>query len=264
MYPELTLAGVTVAPYLVARYAFVGVGLALAVRLNRGLGIPPRDTVAAFALGLPAALLGAHLLSVLERGGYGPRDAGVLYFWRDHSAIFGALLGGVLAGAAYTSWRGLSLRRLLDGGAPVMALGEGMTRIGCFLAGCCHGRPTQSWLGVRFPRESPVFRTQLEHAWLGDPTAAWSVPVHPTQLYAAAFGFGLCALLILLLPRRRYDGQAFCAFLFAYGIWRFVLFYLRADPGPVVIAGLYTSQLAALAAIAAAALLERRWTGAAA
>jgi phosphatidylglycerol:prolipoprotein diacylglycerol transferase len=258
LYPDLTIGGVRVGLYLATRFGFLVLGILVAVRLNRRLGIAARDTVALLLIGFPAGVLGAHLLAVFEAGGYAPGDAGPLYFWRDHSAIFGGVLGGIGAGALYTRWRGISLRRVLDGGAPVMALGEGITRVGCFLAGCCHGLPTRTFLGVRFPRESPVFVGQVMQGQLL-PDAAWSLPTHPTQLYAAVFGFVLCAFLLRALRHREYDGQVFCLFLFAYGIWRFLLFYLRADPGTLVVLGLYGSQLWALAAVAAAVVLERRW-----
>lgn len=52
-------------------------------------------------------------------------------------------------------------------------------RIGCFFAGCCYGKETDSFLGVQFP--------DLPH------------PVHPTQLYEAAFLFVLFAVSVYLI-----------------------------------------------------------------
>jgi phosphatidylglycerol---prolipoprotein diacylglyceryl transferase len=267
VYPRLTIgplpgsdASITVASYLVVRFVALAVAGWLAVRLCARQGIAARDALAVVLLGVPAGLLGAHLLALLEGGGYGALDAGLRYFWRSHSAIFGGLLGGVAVAAAYTRWRGLSLRRLLDACAPVMAFGEGMTRIGCFLAGCCYGRPTDSWLGITFPKESIVFVAEARAGLLPLRATERSLRVHPTQIYAAAFGFVLFVVLLRRLRRpRRFDGELFCLFLFCYGLWRFLLFYLRGDPGTVVIFGLYASQLWALVAVAAAMALERLW-----
>src|SRR6185295_17659948 len=103
-----------------------------------------------------------------------------------------------------------------DGCAPVMALGEGVTRIGCFFAGCCYGAPTTSILGVTFPPRTAVFLSQAR-AGLIPYSARHSLPVHATQIYAAVFGFVLCGALVYLLRRRQgFDGRVFCAFLFAY------------------------------------------------
>ena len=49
-------------------------------------------------------------------------------------------------------------------------------RVGCFLNGCCYGRPTTLPWGVKFP---PGSFASLE---FGD------TPVHPSQLYNAVVG----------------------------------------------------------------------------
>jgi len=246
--------------YVVARLVAIGAAGWLTVRLGRRAGIARRDMLAVVLAGVPLAILAAHLLAVLESGGYRVFDAGIAAFWRTRSAIFGALAGGVAWAALYAAWRGLDLRRILDAGAPAMALGEGITRIGCLLAGCCYGRPTDGPLGLAFPRASAVYVAQVREGLLPPRGAAASLAVHPTQVYAALFGFGLCWILLRALRRpERRPGEVFCLFLFAYGLWRFVLFYLRGDPGPVVALGLHASQIAALAAIATAMALERWW-----
>ena len=82
-------------------------------------------------------------------------------------------------------------------------------RIGCFFAGCCYGKPTDSFLGVKFP--------------------SLSVPVHPTQLYEAAFlfiMFGVCSYLLL----KKHYQHNMSLYLVSYGIFRFLIEYLRGDP----------------------------------
>ena len=73
--------------------------------------------------------------------------------------------------------------------------------------------------------------------------AAQSLAVHPTQLYES-FGSVLIALLayLVVLPRKRYEGQVFLFFVVSYGVLRALLEILRADERGGLL-GLSTSQL---------------------
>jgi phosphatidylglycerol:prolipoprotein diacylglycerol transferase len=80
----------------------------------------------------------------------------------------------------------------------------------------------------------------------------WSLPVHPTQIYEAAACLAISAFcLVLVHPRKRYDGQVFVSFVLLYAVARFVLeIWRRDDRGGVL--GLSTSQALGLAFIALA------------
>jgi len=58
-------------------------------------------------------------------------------------------------------------------------------------------------------------------------------PLEPTQLFESAVELANFFFLMWLLKRRKFDGQVFGAFMFIYGIARFLLEYLRDDPGRV-------------------------------
>ena len=113
----------------------------------------------------------------------------------------------------------------LDLFMPPLALAHAVGRIGCFLNGCCYGKPTALPWGVLFPPDI-LYR-------------------HPTQLYEAA----ALAVIFLLLKRieRRSPpaGTVLLAYGLLYGAWRFLVEFLRAD-NPPVLAGLTLFQLASL------------------
>ncbi len=90
----------------------------------------------------------------------------------------------------------------------IITIAHAFGRVGCFFAGCCYGKPTDSWLGVQFPR--------LRH------------PVHPTQLYEAAFLFLLFGVCMLLFLKWRFR-HTMSVYLCAYGVFRFLLEFLRDD-----------------------------------
>ena len=270
MYPHFTIGplpftGETflVSTYLLIRAVYLVLAPWLAVRLTAPLGIAKRDVLLLFLIGIPIGIVGAHFLAIAESGGYAPRDVGRLDPWYGRSAIFGGIVAGTAVAAVYCAARGISLPRLLDGCAPVIALGEAVTRVGCFLTGCCFGKPTSSFLGVRFPRGTPVFGTQAWEGLITDPHATSTVPVHPTQLYAAVFAFVLTAFLLYVLRRRPgFDGRVFCLCIASYAAWRFVLAYWRADSGDPLLVGLYASQVWSLAMLAGAVALAWYWRGA--
>jgi phosphatidylglycerol:prolipoprotein diacylglycerol transferase len=115
------------------------------------------------------------------------------------------------------------------------------------LAGCCYGAPTESPLGLSFPRHSPAWDKHLAEHRISELAGA-SLPVHATQLYEA-----VAAGLICLWTWRRYrrglayDGQNFFHFMFLYAAFRFAVEYLRADDRGLWLGGLVsTSQLISL------------------
>jgi len=130
-------------------------------------------------------------------------------------SMMGGVVLSVLGGIAFLSWRRAKLWRIADMVAPTFALGVGITRIGCFLNGCCFGKPTNSSLGVVFPADSfagYVFPHQ--HIW-------------PAQLFASAMGFLIFALLLLSERKKRFEGQIFLLMVVFYSLGRFVIDFFR-------------------------------------
>lgn len=105
---------------------------------------------------------------------------------------------------------------------------HGFGRLGCLMAGCCHGRPAE-W--------------GLYHANLGG-------RVIPVQLFEALFLFGLCAF--LRRHTAKHTGTGFALYLCSYGIWRFFAEFLRADDrGATLVEFLSPSQLTSVLLTAA-------------
>lgn len=94
-------------------------------------------------------------------------------------------------------------------------------RVGCFFAGCCYGKETDSFLGVQFP--------DLPN------------PVHPTQLYEAAFLFVMFAICLYLVIKKDFKHNL-SIYLITYGIFRFFLEYLRDDHRGALVGSISPSQ----------------------
>lgn len=230
--------------------AFIS-GWALAYHFTNREGLPYRAVTWAFVLVVVFSMVGARVAHILSNDPWGRiQSQGVLQvvftFHGEGLVAYGGFIGGVLAIVFYTWCRRMGVWSLLDCATPGLALGLGLTRIGCFLGGCCHGRPTKSPLGVVFPEGSHAARIFPDPAAsLGNVT---SLPVHPTQLYESALGLVLLLPLSLwLMKRRKFTGQTVLAFMALYAVGRFFLEFLRGDDDRGTVFGIFsTSQFIGL------------------
>lgn len=194
---------------------------------------------------IPISLIGARLLHVLVNArefidSCRAPSAGELAhspLWRCSRALHiweggFAYLGGVIAATAFSWWfcrrRKLPFLRVADLGAPALAVGHVLGRLGCYFAGCCFGRPNPRW-GARFPRGSVAFDEWLRRGELS-PLATRTPRLHPTQLYEALGELLLFVALSAYGPYQRAHGEVFALYLVGYGALRFALECLRDDP----------------------------------
>jgi phosphatidylglycerol:prolipoprotein diacylglycerol transferase len=191
-------------------------------RHRGGLGVSENEFWAAMWALLLGGVVGAKALFLLL--GWEHYARGELRFWADFGVgfvFFGGLAGAALAGGLFAWLRGLDFVRGADYFAVAIPLGHAVGRVGCFLAGCCHGRAG-----------------------------------HPVQLYetlgllaiAAACRWSLAG--VERGERRR--GDAFRLYLMLYATLRLLLDPLRADGRPERLLGLSAQQALALLIIAAA------------
>jgi phosphatidylglycerol:prolipoprotein diacylglycerol transferase len=168
--------------------------------------------------------------------------------------------GGLLVATALVVWeirrQKLPLRPMADVVAPALALAYAVGRVGCFLVGDDWGRPTGSWVGVRFPQGFPPSHVDIIERDFGitvDPELVERygqiVPVHPTQLYEV----GLSTLIFFLLWRirrhRHAAGWLFMLWLALAGLERFLVEFLRAKDDRFL-AGLTLAQVISLMIVA--------------
>jgi len=126
-------------------------------------------------------LLGAKLHAMLEAGSW---EIVSRFGFRYPGGIIGALVGGGLL--AWFGRRGKLLLRLGDLIAPSASFAMVFVRLGCLLAGCCHGTPSDLPWAVAFTQDSYAWRWHVDHALLS-PDSPVSLAVHPLQLYFAAW-----------------------------------------------------------------------------
>ncbi|MGH9512107.1 MAG: prolipoprotein diacylglyceryl transferase [Terriglobales bacterium] len=199
------------------------VGLLISVRNSEKEGINP-DTAWNFGILIVlAGIVGAKVLYIIND-------------WSTHSTlreIFswetlqsgGVFSGGLIASLIVAVWyvrkHRMPALRTFDAFAPGLAMGHAIGRLGCFAAGCCYGKPTHHWWGVTFtnPLAASLVGTPLNQA------------LEPTQLFESAAELVIFIILMWMFKRKKFDGQIFGSYLFLYGIARFLIEFVRDDPG---------------------------------
>ncbi|HEV7699011.1 MAG TPA: prolipoprotein diacylglyceryl transferase [Pyrinomonadaceae bacterium] len=244
MYPELFRIGdfpvTTYGIWLALGMLFA---LLVASRLAARDGIPKERIYDLGLWTLVAALVGSKLLMFLVEPGV---QIFTLDFLRSGGVFYGGLIGGFVAVVFLVRLYKLSFWKVADALVPGLALGQAFGRQGCFAAGCCWGKPTDSVLGVHF--------TQAGHEYTGVPVvdaAGHDLHLYPTQLIESFTMLLVCGILIYLHRRKKFDGQVLIAYGIIYAIFRFLIEFIRDDPrgdlfGLTTATGLSTSQLVSL------------------
>jgi phosphatidylglycerol:prolipoprotein diacylglycerol transferase len=141
---------------------------------------------------------------------------------------YGGMIGGFLASVYCCRKRGIPLLQWADVAAPSVVLGTAITRVGCLLFGCDFGARSSVPWAIRFPQGSPAWIHHVRDFGLSN-TAAWSYPVHPTQVYESLVGLSLFGLLMLIRKYRTFSGQVFLGWVIGYGILRPLIEQVRDD-----------------------------------
>ena len=89
-------------------------------------------------------------------------------------------------------------------------------RMGCFLAGCCYGLPTNAAWGVTFTHEHSKARPLFE-------------ALHPTQLYSVTLLGSILIILLMFKRHKRFEGQLFFIYLMLYAAGRAIIEVFRGD-----------------------------------
>jgi phosphatidylglycerol:prolipoprotein diacylglycerol transferase len=259
--------GVPIRGYGVMLLLAAAAGIWLSVARGRRMGFDA-DTILALGMEIfVAGIVGARLFYVIEYHQMffppgRPLREGLLDAINIPAGglvVFGSLPAAGLAAWWFAKRRKLPLLRLADCIAPGMLVGLALGRIGCFLNGCCYGGPCDLPWAVQFPPESPPWIDQVQRGLLPPPAAgqpeAWSLPVHPAQLYAAIDAALLAWLAVAFTPWVRREGEVFALVLTLHPLSRILLEQIRVDEPPALSTSLSISQLISVGLLLLATVL---------
>jgi len=136
--------------------------------------------------------------------------------------MYGGFLGAVIAAVIFFKVKKIPHLPYLDVCAPSVGIGIALTRIGCFLNGCCYGAVTKahSFFCVHYPDPdiSPAARYQHIMGAHG---------LQPSVLYEAAGGIAVALIIYLAGKKKPFAGLQFYLLFVFYAVLRFVIDFTR-------------------------------------
>ena len=198
------------------------------------------------------AVLGSKLLYIIiswNDFGYtfGQKIANIFSSFRFGFVFFGGLIGGIVVAITQAKKAKINFLKLADFFAPAAALGHAIGRLGCFFAGCCHGKHTTSWIGVKFTNPQCLVSPSM----LG-------LPVHPTQLYEVISNLILFFVLHIISKKEQKPGFVLGIYICGYSIFRFCIEFFRGDNRGSFLMGLSPSQAISIVSVIICLILYRK------
>ena len=213
----------------------IAVGFLLAVgyslKRSKQFGLRQDDIIDMLLLAVPLAVVCARLYYVIftpqEYFGAG-KWLNIVKIWEGGLAIYGGLIGAVLAVVIVCRHKKISVRAMLDIGGIGMMIGQAVGRWGNFM-------------------NREAFGAQTDVPWkMGLTTAQGTIYVHPTFLYESLWNVIGFVLIHFLSRKRKYDGQVFVMYIGWYGLGRYFIEGLRTDSLYILNTDIRVSQLLAL------------------
>ena len=205
-----TLFGIDIMWYGILMATGMVLGVFIALREAKRLGIKEDDILNLAIIAIPCGLIGARLYYVIFNWSYYSGNISeILNFRGGGMAIHGGLLGGVLAGYIYTKVKKLNFFKMADCVVLGIPLAQAIGRWGNYLNKEAHGGPTDLPWGIMVD----------------------GIKVHPTFLYESIWDLGVFIFLMLFRKKQKYEGQILVYYITLY---QYYVFY-KLNPQPLKI-----------------------------
>ena len=230
-----TFFGVDIMWYGILMATGMILGVLLALKEAKRVGIDEDDVLNLALIAIPSGLLGARLYYVIFNWSYYSQNVSeILNFRGGGMAIHGALIGGILSGFIYTKTKGINFFKMADAVMLGIPLAQAIGRWGNYINGEAHGGPTDLPWGIMVD----------------------GMKVHPTFLYESIWDLGIFIFLWLFRKNKKYEGQLAITYIILYSIGRFFIEGLRTDS--LMIGPLRMAQVISLVAIIICLLLHKK------
>jgi phosphatidylglycerol:prolipoprotein diacylglycerol transferase len=199
--------GVVVHSYPAMQYIGLCAGVLVGNAAARQTGIDPFRTFIATCILLVPALAGARILHVATHWSYYRRHRARIWDTSEGGAAqYGGIILAVPISVPLLRFFDIPFAEFWDVSMVTIMVGMIFTRIGCFLNGCCAGRPTDSWIGMHLPDHRGNWENRM-----------------PTQLLEAAWATALLLTGLQLWPRFHFAGALFLFVSGGYAAGRLLL-----------------------------------------
>jgi len=223
MFPDLFSIGpLTIHTYGLFMAAGFFFGMAVTLKIAKLEGITPQQIMDMGLIIILSAIVGSRLMHILLNITYYSQEPVAIFkIWQGGLIFSGGIIGVIIAMFCYAKRRDLSLLKMGDLWAPAAAVGQAIGRIGCFMSGCCYGKPTDMKWSVVFTHPNSL--------------APLNIPLHPTQIYSSVSGFIIFFILLTMRSKKTFEGQVFLWFLILHSTARLVIERFRGDYRGIVL-----------------------------
>jgi phosphatidylglycerol:prolipoprotein diacylglycerol transferase len=192
-------------------------GITTVRRLAVASGLDPDEVSDLSFWLLMYGFLGSRILFVITRfEDYVRNPLDIFKVWEGGLVFFGGLILATVYAFHHFRKRRLDAWKMIDVLAPGLVIAHAFGRLGCLGAGCCYGRPTGSFLGVKF--ESDL----VEQGFRG-------IPLHPVQAYEFVALLVLYFGLLGVFRHRKIEGQVGLTYFMTYPLIRGLVELFRGD-----------------------------------
>lgn len=210
-------------------------------------------------MGLDQEIINDFVLYAVVSAVVGARLYYVIFSWKDYQndllqifnlrngglAIYGAVIGAVIALTVYSKVKKVDFMKVADVAAPGLILGQIIGRWGNFMNMEAFGGASDGLLAMALNWDKVKYIPNGMEEQFTMIDGFKYLQVQPTFLYESLWNLGVLAILIWATPKRKFDGQILCLYLLGYGLGRVWIEGLRTDQLLLAGSGLPASQVLA-------------------
>lgn len=229
---SISIFGFEVAYYGIIIGSAILIGFLIAMSEAKRTGQNPEDYLDMGMIGVVMGIVGARIYYVAFSWDMYKDNLLEIFNLRGGGlAIYGGVIGAVLAVFLCAKIKKLSAAQIFDTIAMALVNGQMLGRWGNFFNREAFGEYTDSMLAMRLPldavRSSDVTELMREHIQVIDNVSY--IQVHPTFLYESLWCAVVLICLVLYRKHKKFEGELFLLYLFGYGLGRVWIEGLRTD-----------------------------------
>ncbi len=189
----------------------------VALRKSRKLGLDSDKLSSLFMWVILASFVGGKIFFFLEDiDKYISDPSLIARAMRGGFVFYGSLIFAIPTIIWWLKKEKVKVRPFLDVLAFAGPIVHSIGRIGCFMAGCCHGKVCDSFLGVTFTHPDSLANPK-------------NVPLYPTQLFDIVVNLVILVTVYYIEKKQKFEGQLFLIYLMMYGVGRSIVELFRGD-----------------------------------
>lgn len=245
---SISVFGIEIAYYGIIIGSAILIGFWIAMAEAKRTGQNPEDYLDMGIVGVVLGIVGARLYYVVFSWEMYKDDPLQIFNLRAGGlAIYGGVIGAVIAVLACAKWKKLYAPQIFDTIAMALINGQMLGRWGNFFNREAFGEYTNSLFAMRLPldavRSGDVTELMREHVQMIDGVSY--IQVHPTFLYESLWCCVVFCFLMFYRKHKKYEGELFLLYLLGYGLGRVWIEGLRTDQLIIPGVGLPVSQVLA-------------------